>query len=303
MRRLVSRIATGRRILGLLALAAIAAAGGIVLPAPASRIFYLAATIAATLSAAGFLFSWKRDVALLRSAMRDAERNQAFLKDSLASINGVLELNRAVQDSSAFERSEPEKSEASESRNPSSIYSPTVITASAVLAKPNAHVAGRGAAEQTMAPDSLAKLDSILRAQGTQKVRRVMWIGPFDERMSEEPNWTVSTIGHGLEFGRPDPTATYLVVNFRSCAFTKWSYFQSSLNFERFQGLQEFIKETRGNGTIVILVRSLVPDHFSQSLENVVDVICDEHFEPIGQSDFDSMPVFNFIERVVGGSR
>lgn len=300
--RIIRKLATGRCIVFFVGIATVGLIGGMFAPAILGRFLFAAATMAAGLAIAGFLTSWKKDIAELRAVSRESAHVQKMLGARLDSINGTLELSHFADAEKLPASADESKSINADIKKTGSIFSPSAITASSIIAKPNAHLAGRGAAAQSMSADSPSKLNSILRANVSQKARRVMWVGPLNlERVRENSDWEVTSFGDGLDFGRPDPTATYLVVNLQENEFTKWDNLQSSLNFEKVRGLLDFIRETKRNNTIVVLLRSSSPDHFSYSLEGSADVICDEDLKPIEQSDVESLPLFNFLKHAVGG--
>ena len=182
---------------------------------------------------------------------------------------------------------------------PQSIFAPNVITASRILAKPSAHVAGRNAALQSMSDDSYPKLERVLSAGDEERVRRVIWIGPHRSGIRERKGWASAFPYPGALVGSPDPEATYLVFNLRTTKFTPWEYVTSSQSYTQFEQIRNYINAAKANGTIVVVVEADVPSHFTASYEALGDIVWRPDSQLDSTSDFHSMPVFDYITNII----
>lgn len=182
---------------------------------------------------------------------------------------------------------------------PQSIFAPNVITASRILAKPSAHVAGRNAALQSMSDDSYPKLERVLSARDEERVRRVIWIGPRHGGGQERKGWASVFPYPGALVGSPDPEATYLVLNLRTTKFTPWEYVTSSQSYTQFEQIRKYINAAKANGTIVVVVEADVPSHFTASYEALGDIVWRPDSQLDSTSDFHSMPVFDYITNII----
>lgn len=264
---------------------------GIVLPRGMGVVFQIVGLILITGFGAGLTVFLKDEATRLRKDHRSRERNFDEMAEQLSSLTGLASLPSSPQVKTA----EVQNNQAHPESSPVSIFSPGAIAASTVLSKPAAHTAGRIAAQQEMSPDSDAKLATISRASGEQLVRQILWLGPVNHGGTEVEGWNIAPVKLQELYQRPNPTSTYLVLNLSSLSSSVWDNLTSSLNYEKFLRVSNYIRAAKANGTIVVLVPEPSPSHFSGSLRALADIVYTSNAED--RDDYCvSLPLFQIIE-------
>lgn len=263
------------------------------------------ALVGAALVVFGIIAFLKLEAGLARQERRNLAK---LLTDYEATLNaavrkigdrqGRLQLPAALLTQNQNQNDNQNQDVATRSE-PQSIFAPNVITASRILAKPSAHVAGRNAALQSMSDDSYPKLERVLSAEDEERVRRVIWIGPHRSGIRERKGWASAFPYPGALVGSPDPEATYLVFNLRTTKFTPWEYVTSSQSYTQFEQIRNYINAAKANGTIVVVVEADVPSHFTASYEALGDIVWRPDSQLDSTSDFHSMPVFDYITNII----
>lgn len=260
------------------------------------------ALVGAALVVFGVIAFLKLEAGLARQERRNLMK---LLTDYEAALNATarkIEDREAQQQPAALLTQPPNQNQnqiVAMRSEPQSIFAPNVITASRILAKPSAHVAGRNAALQAMSDDSYPKLERVLSAKDEERVRRVIWIGPHRSGIRERKGWASVFPHPGALVGSPDPEATYLVFNLRTTKFTPWEYVTSSQSYTQFEQIRNYINAAKTNGTIVVVVEADVPSHFTASYEAFGDIVWRPDSQLHSTSDFHSMPVFDYITNII----
>ncbi len=263
------------------------------------------ALVGAALVVFGIIAFLKLEAGLARQERRNLAK---LLTDYEATLNAAVrkigDRQARVQLSAALltqnqNQNDNQNQDVAMRSEPQSIFAPNVITASRILAKPSAHVAGRNAALQSMSDDSYPKLERVLSAGDEERVRRVIWIGPHRSGIRKWKGWASAFPYPGALVGSPDPEATYLVFNLRTTKFTPWEYVTSSQSYTQFEQIRKYINAAKANGTIVVVVEADVPSHFTASYEALGDIVWRPDSQLDSTSDFHSMPVFDYVTNII----
>lgn len=298
MRKLARTLSTGRWLIGLTAVSAFFLVVGTLLPGVLSKLSLVLGAGIGALVVIGAITSFKHEATLARSARKEMSAGQKLLADQVAALNGAFEYGGIPSHVDPGE-TEHRGPDSFGSRGTGSVYSPGVITATPVMDKPHAHTAGRLAAAQEMGGDSSLQLGRIYHASDSQRQRRVLWLGPLPDNVPEQAGWIIEPIAPGIAMGKPNPTASYVVLNLADTAFSAWEHLTSSLNVQAFHAVHEFVMLAKRNGAAIVLIREDVPSNLSAGLEQVADIELDGSLCTESDDLYDPLPVFNFIRNVL----
>ncbi len=301
MRKLARKLSTGRWLIGLTAVSALFLVVGTLLPGVLGKLFLVLGAGIGALVVVGTITSFKHEATLARSARAEQNASQKLLADQLAALNGAFEYGGIPSHVEAGE-TEHLGVDPFRSRGNGTVYSPGVITTTPVKDKPHAHTAGRLAATQEMGADSSLQLGRIYHASDSQRQRRGIWLGPVPGDVSEQEGWIIETIAPGVAMGRPNPGASYVVLNLADTACSAWEHLTSSLNVLSFHSVYEFVMQAKRNGAAIVLIREDVPSNLSAGLEQIADIALDGSLDVKSDDLYDSLPVFDFIRGVMGRS-
>lgn len=289
MKAKVYKLTSGRWMMTFAAMAAALLIAGIVSFGWLQMALLAIASGAFAISVLGFLASWKVESTTTRAANRDLSDRLRALESDMSSLSGRVEFF-GLADSGT---------EAQWPASTSSIFSPQVITSSTVLGKPDAHHAGRIAANQRMSTDSLVKMSQIANANTARRSRKVSWLGSLMGAETEAEGWEISPVQPGISIGIPNPASAYLVVNLAGTEFTPWDYLTESLSYTSLQSTTEYIQKSKDLGTVIVVCRAEVPSHFASTVESYSDLLLDAHGAPVSESDFLGLPINELVSGIL----
>ena len=235
------------------------------------RVLLVGAALLGVFFAAMSISARKHAEGLIKESLRRSARLQKQLKS----------LSDAAQEQNRLAERQPLNTltagfinrEESQGQQLHSVFAPATVPASRIIARPTAHIAGRIAAEQEMNEDSGGVLHTLMDAPSDAWVRKVEIIGSprVEECMHEVAE--VSRIRAPHLLGKPDPDASYLIVDENQLERGLWSGLLSTQKTTAFFGLLEHIAKAKENGAVVVVQASDTSNHFTDELRNQATVV------------------------------
>lgn len=257
------------------------------------------AAISAAAVLLGTVSFLKGEFALVRKNRREVTNRIDALVAECQSQMGIASIGYIGRESRELEPAQRAAASGGMNSKGGTIFSPGSITASVVLEKPDTHMAGRQAATQLMSADSDLKLRTLLNARPSERRRRVYWIGPFESSGELDGRWDIRHAGPTTVYGEPDTTLAYVVVNLASLDYSGWDYLTSSRSFLQFDALRSFLTKARKNGTVIVLVNEMTPNHFTASLESIADIVVNPDGSTNQDEAYLSLPIVGIIRHAI----
>lgn len=295
-----------RRGRGLIILAGSATAlliGAIVVnSSPISRLLWTCAAIVGFLFAGMLVSARKKSEGLTKDALRLNTRLEKQIQEISAAIKE--QNRRAERESLSSLALDPSGRIGEAERSEVSVFAPTTIPASSIVERPDAHTAGRLAAEQTMDSDSADVLYALMNADAEKWTRLIEFIGSHESAESLQDIAEVGRISAPHLLGKPSREASYLVIEENQFDNGLWEGLLSTQKTTIFLRLLDHVKKARENGTVVIVHPSETANHFSEELRQQATVVLSENSTTWGWDDDIHAPVVNALlhieaERIV----
>ena len=256
-------LATGS---GMLLIVAIVVGGGL-----ACRVLLVGAALLGVFFTAMSISARKHAEGLIKDSLRRSARLESQVKGL---FDAAQEQNRLAerQPLSTLTAGFTEK-EGSQGRHPHSVFAPATIPASRIIARPTAHTAGRIAADQEMNEDSSDVLHTLMNAPSDAWTRKVETIGSLRVEECLREVAQVSRIRAPHLLGKPDPDASYLIVDENQLERGLWSGLLSTQKTIAFFSLLEHIAKAKENGAVVVVQASDTSNHFTDELRSQATVV------------------------------
>lgn len=264
-----------RRGRGLIVLAGLSAAlliGAIVVTnSTIGRVLLACAVMVGLVFAVMSISARKKSEGLTKEVLR---RNVRLEKQLQEISTATQEQNRraAREPMSLLTGNLPEKP--SEKRSAEqSVFAPSTIPASHIIGRPDAHTAGRVAAEQTMDSDSSEVLHALMNANSMMWTRRIELIGSLRRAASLRDVAKVEQISAPHLLGQPSRDASYLIIEESQFDRGLWAGLLSTQKTSSFFRLLDHMTKAKQNGTVVVVCPSGTSNHFSEELRQRATVV------------------------------
>lgn len=170
-------------------------------------------------------------------------------------------------------------------------YSPSLITSSSVIDRPNSHLAGRQAAELLTDESSRKKLQLLLESEGLEPLPSMAVIS------TDTFAGVISDLGEatrlipGLSKDMIPVDASYFIIE--EAAFNEgiWTGGLSTQRTDLQLELLATIQEVRKRGVIVVVVESVTPHHFTGTLRKNADVTIAKRINSAPGSQAELLPI------------
>ena len=178
-----------------------------------------------------------------------------------------------------------------------SVFAPATIPALHIVGRPDAHTAGRVAAEQTMDSDGSDVVRALMDAPREKWTRRIELIGTKQCAASLKDLAEVERIIAPHLLGNPSRGASYLVIEENQFERGLWAGLLSTQKTTSFLRLIDHMKKADENGTVVIVCPSETSNHFSEELRQRATVVLSKNSDTWGWDDDINAPVFKALLR------
>lgn len=295
-----------RRGRGLIILAGLVTAlliGAIVVNSnPISRFLWTCAVIVGFFFAGMSVSARKKSEGLIKDALRRNKRLEKQIQEISAAIKE--QNRRAERESLSSLTLDPSGKIGEPERSAESVFAPRTIPASSIVERPDAHTAGRVAAEQTMDSDSADVLYALMNAEAEKWTRCVEFIGSHESAESLQGLAEVERISAPHLLGKPSREASYLVIEENQFDSGLWAGLLSTQKTTIFLRLLDHMKKAQENGAVVIVRPGEISNHFSEELRQQATVVLSENSTTWGWDDDIHAPVVNALlhieaERIV----
>lgn len=176
-----------------------------------------------------------------------------------------------------------------------SVFAPATIPASHIVGRPDAHTAGRVAAEQTMDSESSDVVRALMDAPLEKWTRRIELIGTKQCAASLKDVAEVERISAPHLIGNPSRDASYLVIEENQFERGLWAGLLSTQKTTSLLRLLDHMKKAEDNGTVVIVCPGVTSNHFSEELRQSATVVLSKDSTTWGWNDDIHAPVFNAL--------
>lgn len=170
-------------------------------------------------------------------------------------------------------RKSPEKASSTEPQE-LNYFAPGRISGSAILDKPQSHVAGRQAAEQTMAGNPDLKYFEVLRSTAKRNRPVVLYLGNPSDEVSLLCE--VRTLYRGLPYQEFDVDVSFFVVDLCSAENGLWSGITDAACTVETLALLEQMRKAKSQGIIVIARQGERKSHFTSSIMTLADLVIED---------------------------
>ncbi len=288
----------GRGLIILAALAAVLLIGAIVVNSSAiSRMLLAGAVIVGFVFSVMSISARKKSEGLTKEALRRSSRLEKELQT--ISVAAQEQNRRAEREPLSSLTIEPSGKTGGEGSTAQSVFAPHTIPPSHIVGRPDAHTAGRVAAEQTMDSDSSDVLRALMNAHSEKWIRRIELIG--SQRCADSLNELaeVERISAPHLIGKPSRNASYLVIEEDQFERGVWAGLLSTQRTMSFLQLLDHIRKAEENGTVVIVCPSETSNHFSEELRKRATVVLSKNSSSWGWDEDINAPVFKALLRDV----
>lgn len=181
------------------------------------------------------------------------------------------------------------------------LFAPETITASSILDRPSAQNAGRLAATQTMDGDAFGVLRAIEDATDEARQRRIEVIGSKSLAKGLGQLGSVQRIEVPHQLGASCRGTSYLIVDERELTSGIWAGTLTTQATARFLSLADHVRRAKARGVIVIVLKALQQDHFSNELRQMATVLVEGGVPRWEWEDDIYSPVMEVVTSVLRG--
>lgn len=284
----------GRGLIILAGLAAVLLIGAIVVASSAiGRVLLVCAVVVGFVFAVMSISARKKSEGLTKEALRRNSRLEKQLQEIYMATQE--QDRRAAREPMSLLTADLSEKPDEERHTKQSIFAPSTIPASRILGRPDAHTAGRLAAEQTMDSDSSEVLHALMSARSEMWARRIELIGSHDSAESLQNLASVERLASPHLLGKPLRGASYLVIEESQFERGLWSGLLSTQKTSSFLRLLDHMTKAKENGTVVIVCPSETSNHFSEELRQRATVVISKNSTTWSWDDDIYAPVFRAL--------
>lgn len=284
----------GRGLIILVALATVLLIGAIVVASSAiGRVLLVCAVVVVFVFAVMSISARKKSEGLTKEALRRNLRLEKQLQEIYKALQE--QDRRAAREPMSLLTADLFEKPGEERHTKQSLFAPSTIPASHILGRPDAHTAGRVAAEQTMDSDSTEVLHALMSARSEAWTRRIELIGSHDSAESLQSLASVERISSPHLLGKPLRDASYLIIEESLFEHGLWAGLLSTQKTSSFFRLLDHMTKAKENGTVVIVCPSETSNHFSEELRQRATVVISNNSTTWSWDDDIYAPVFRAV--------
>lgn len=178
-------------------------------------------------------------------------------------------------------------------------FSPLHVEPSRILDKPSAHFAGRLAAEQRNAGHSAQVVSKLIDDVSLPHIRKILLVGSswMSEKLQDISDTTVLTPGREAELFNHE--TAYFIVDEASAQAGPWSGVFDAHGTPKFLSLYSSIKAAKNNGTVIVVITSGIPGHYTGLLHGMADVLVENGHAKLDWAADIHLPVISRIESLI----
>lgn len=178
-------------------------------------------------------------------------------------------------------------------------FSPLHVKPSRILDKPSAHFAGRLAAEQKNSGQSAQVFSQLLNSLSLSHRRKILLMGSswMSARLQEMGDITIVTPGR--EANLVDSETAYFIIDEAIAQAGPWSGVFDAQGTSKFFSLYKSIRTAKDIGTVIVVIASDAPGHYTGLLHGMADVLVENGHAKLEWDTDIHLPVIRKIESLV----